>query len=169
MNSNENAGIFIRKLEELIPLFEGVDLDPLTPKQIKQMNAWKALLRDESSKGSSRTRTHVRKHAKRFAVKVKSTAGLEPLFLSILTYSISALPKILFVGFYDKLQEWSQTVQFPGLLRVLARDLWNEQDQGVRPQIRKGGDLVKKKTLAGDVASTSCKFLAFDFDIKLTY
>jgi hypothetical protein len=69
------------------------------------VNTWKALLRDELSTGSSHTRAYVRNYVRRFVVKVKRIVGLEPLFLSILIYSISALPKIVFVGFYDKLQE----------------------------------------------------------------
>lgn len=162
MESARDAANFRQKLEKLLPLFEGGDPDPLSFRQKRQFEAWKALLNSGPADGNSRTRAHRRKKARSYALKVNETAGRETLLLCILVYSISGLPKIVFPRFYRELREWSQRVQFPEPLVDQASKLWDEPGQqillqrGSSPQPPDTGNTSLGQTIA-EAALPSCK------------
>ncbi|KAK9846949.1 hypothetical protein MYU51_000017 [Penicillium brevicompactum] len=93
MDSPESVTRFLKSLEDLILLFEDQDPNPLSGRQERQLLAWNALLKEDGPVKRSRTRTHVRMHARKIAFKVKKTAGSETVLLYMLRYSISIVPK----------------------------------------------------------------------------
>ncbi|KAG0158431.1 hypothetical protein Pdw03_4937 [Penicillium digitatum] len=126
MDSPESVTRFLKSLEDLILLFEDQDPNPLSGRQERQLLAWNALLKEDGPVKRSRTRTHVRMHARKIAFKVKKTAGSETVLLYMLRYSISSLPKITYHGFYHGLQEWSCRTNFPKSLEEKASQFWAE-------------------------------------------
>lgn len=126
MDSANDVANFLHKLEGLILIFESVDPDPLSLRQRNRLGAWVALLRSGSPGGKSRTSKHVRRNAVNFASKIINVANSETLFLCLLVYSISGLPKITHVNFYGKLKLWSRQRRFPQRLSDEASKLWDE-------------------------------------------
>ncbi|OGE47033.1 hypothetical protein PENARI_c073G08411 [Penicillium arizonense] len=132
MDSPENAAQFLESLETLIALFEDQASSPLSGWQKRQLHAWNALLKENGPVKRSRTRTHVRMHARKTAFKVKKTAGSETVLLFMLRYSISSCPKITYHGFYQELHEWSCRTNFPKLLEEEASQIWEEPSPSTR-------------------------------------
>jgi hypothetical protein len=132
MDSPENAAQFLKSLETLIALFEDQASSPLSGWQKRQLHAWNALLKENGPVKRSRTRTHVRMHARKTAFKVKKTAGSETVLLFMLRYSISGCPKITYHGFYQELHEWSCRTNFPKLLKEEASRIWEEPSPSTR-------------------------------------
>ncbi|GKZ63047.1 hypothetical protein AnigIFM49718_010778 [Aspergillus niger] len=128
MDSAQQATNFLKKLGQLLLIFGSDDPEPLNHLQSRRLTRWKALL-NGSTLARSRTQKHVQRYARQFASKVLTIAGRETLYLCMIEYSISSLPKISFSGFYPALKEWSRSAQFPELLTKQTSEFWNEGDQ----------------------------------------
>ncbi|EED11647.1 hypothetical protein TSTA_108350 [Talaromyces stipitatus ATCC 10500] len=133
MNSINDFTNFCKRLEGFIHVFQSGDPDPLSFMHKKQLNAWKALLNNELT-GKSKTQIHVREVARNFASKIRKVAGNETLFLTVLIYAISRVPKITYETFYADLTKWSESTHFPKSLHDQASSLWNEP--GNRPSVQ---------------------------------
>ncbi|GAA93152.1 hypothetical protein AKAW_11264 [Aspergillus luchuensis IFO 4308] len=128
MDSAQQASNFLKKLGQLLLIFGSDDPEPLNCLQSRRLTKWKALL-NGSTLARSRTQKHVQGHAQQFASKVQTIAGRETLYLCMIEYSVSSLPKISYSGFYPALKKWSRSVQFPELLTKKTSEFWNAVDQ----------------------------------------
>ncbi|RDH26296.1 hypothetical protein BDQ94DRAFT_164601 [Aspergillus welwitschiae] len=128
MDSAQQATNFLKKLGQLLLIFGSDDPEPLNNLQSRRLTKWKALL-NGSNLARSRTQKHVQGYARQFASKVLAIAGRETLYLCMIEYSVSSLPKISYSGFYPALKEWSRSVQFPELLTKQTSEFWNAVDR----------------------------------------
>jgi hypothetical protein len=98
--------------------------NPLTEEQQKQANTWIDLLTEseESWNRRSKQRKSVRRQARFFARKAY-TIGEQLFVLCSLSYSISALPKIPTGLFYDKLEQWWNSIVQPKCLKDVTKPL----------------------------------------------
>lgn len=151
MNTANDFTSLCARLEQLVLPFASGDPDPLSITQKRQLTAWRGLLNNSKSIGNSRTQVHVRTAARSFALKVHQTAGNETLFLCILKYAISSVPKINYPTFYADLKKWSKTMQFPDSLRGKASSLWNNSDNqpGLRHEANTNHPVATKTVQTG--------------------
>lgn len=151
MNTVNDFTSLCARLEQLVLLFGSGDPDPLSATQKKQLNAWRSLLNSSEPTGNSRTQVHVRTAARSFALKIHRTAGDETLFLCIVKYAISSVPKINYPTFYADLKKWSETMHFPESLRKFASSLWNKSDNrtGLRQEANTNHPVATKTLQTG--------------------
>jgi hypothetical protein len=151
MNTVNDFTNLCARLEQLVLLFGSGDPDPLSAAQKRQLNAWRDLLNSSKPIGNSRTQVHVRTAARSFGLKIHRTAGDETLFLCILKYAISSVPKINYPTFYADLKEWSKSMDFPESLRGLASSLWNKSDNrtGLRLEANTNHTVAMKTVQTG--------------------
>lgn len=123
MKSAVDLADLLGKLRQLLHTFDSGDPEPLRILQRQRLKTWKALL-NGSTAAKSRTQKCVQRHARLFASNVLKCACRETLFLCMAEYSVSNLPKFVGSGLYRALGEWSQSVQFPALLRDETSRFW---------------------------------------------